>query len=84
MNVLCAVFYVSYLFLNELGIPPFLTVIQFYRNIDKKRVGKSPQEISPGRHTEMYLLALKEQDKTKMELPLNMVSIYRPLAAGLV
>ena len=30
----------------ELEISPFLTVIQFYRNIGKKRVGKSPQEIS--------------------------------------
>ena len=31
---------------TELEIPPFLTVIQFYSNIDEKRVGKSPQEIS--------------------------------------
>ena len=30
----------------ELETPPFLTVIQFYGNIDEKRVGKSPQEIS--------------------------------------
>ena len=30
----------------ELETPPFLTVIQFYSNIDKKRVGKNPQEIS--------------------------------------
>ena len=30
----------------ELEISPFLTVIQFYSNIGKKRVGKSPQEIS--------------------------------------
>ena len=26
----------------ELETPPFLTVIQFYSNIDKKRVGKNP------------------------------------------
>ena len=26
-------------------------------------------------HSEIYLLTLKEQDKTKMELPLDMVSI---------
>ena len=30
----------------ELEISPFLTVIQFYSNIGKKRVGKRPQEIS--------------------------------------
>ena len=30
----------------ELEISPFLTVIQFYSNTGKKRVGKSPQEIS--------------------------------------
>ena len=30
----------------ELEISPFLTVIQFYSNIGKKRVGKSRQEIS--------------------------------------
>ena len=30
----------------ELETPPFLTVIQFYSNIDKKRVGKNPREIS--------------------------------------
>ena len=30
----------------ELEISLFLTVIQFYSNIGKKRAGKSPQEIS--------------------------------------
>ena len=30
----------------ELETPPFLTVIEFYSNIDEKRVDKSPQEIS--------------------------------------
>ena len=30
----------------ELETPPILTVIQFYSNIDEKRAGKSPQEIS--------------------------------------
>ena len=59
----------------ELEISPFLTVIQFYSNIGKKRVGKSPQEISVRTTFRIYLLALKEQDKTKMELPLDMVSI---------
>ena len=32
----------------KLETPPFLTVIQFYSNIDEKRVGKSPQEILRG------------------------------------
>ena len=31
----------------ELKTPPFLVAIQFYSNIDEKRVGKSPQEILP-------------------------------------
>ena len=30
----------------ELETPPVLTVIQFHSNIDEKRDGKSPQEIS--------------------------------------
>ena len=30
----------------KLETPPFLAVIQFYSNIDEKRVSKSPQEIS--------------------------------------
>ena len=30
---------------TEIETPPFLTVIQFYSNIDEKRVGKSPQKI---------------------------------------
>ena len=30
----------------EFEISPFLKVIQFYSNIGKKRVGKSPEEIS--------------------------------------
>ena len=35
------------------------------------RVNKKFQR---GQHPEIYLLTLKEQDKTKMELPLDMVS----------
>ena len=50
-------------------------VIQFYSNIDEKHVGKSPQEI-PTRPTFRNILTnLKKQDKTKMELPLDIVSI---------
>ena len=30
----------------ELEISPFLTEVQFYSNTGKKRVGKSPQEVS--------------------------------------
>ena len=59
----------------ELEISPFLTVIQFYSNIVEKRVGKSPQGISTRPTFRNILTNLKEQDKTKMELPLDMVSI---------
>ena len=60
----------------ELEISPFLTEIQFCSNSNEKRAGKSPQEIQRSRHAEIYLLTLKGQDKTKMELPLVMVSKY--------
>ena len=59
----------------ELEISPFLTEIQFYSNIVEKRVGKSPQDFQRGQHSEIYLLTLKGQDKTKMELSLEIVSI---------
>ena len=55
----------------ELETPPFLTVIQFYSNIDEKRVGKSPREISTLPTFRNTLTNLKEQDNTKMELPLR-------------
>ena len=58
----------------KLETPPCLAVIQFYSNTDEKHVSKSPQEFQSGQHSEIYLLPLKEQDKTKMELPLGMVS----------
>ena len=58
-----------------LEISPFLTVIQFYSNIVEKRVGKRPQEISTRPTFRNILLTLKEQDKTKMELSHDMVSI---------
>ena len=65
LNVLCLVFYelsddVSHLFLNSLEISPFLTIIQFYTNIDEKRVGKSPQEISTRPTFRNILTNLKE------------------------
>ena len=43
----------------ELETAPFLTVIQFYGNVDKKRVGKSPQEISTWRTFRNILTNLK-------------------------
>ena len=55
----------------ELETPPFLTVIQFYSNIDEKRVGKRPREISTLPTFRNTLTNLKEQDNTKMELPLR-------------
>ena len=45
----------------------FLTVTQYCDNIDKKRVGKSLQDIPTWRHAEICLLTSEEQDKTKME-----------------
>ena len=44
----------------ELETPPVLTVIQFYSNIDNKRVGKSPQEISTWPTFRNILTNLKE------------------------
>ena len=44
----------------ELETPPFLTVKQFYNNIDEKRVGKSPQEISKWPTFRNILTNLKE------------------------
>ena len=43
----------------ELETPPVLTVIQFYSNIDEKRVGKSPQEISTWTTFRIVLTNLK-------------------------
>ena len=57
----------------ELEISPFFTVIQFYSDIIVKRVGKSPQEISTRPTFRNILTNLKEQDKTKMKLSLDMV-----------
>ena len=44
----------------EFETPPFLTVIQFYSNIDEKRVGKSLQEISTWPTFRNILTKLKE------------------------
>ena len=59
----------------ELEISPFLTiVIQFYSNIGKKVLSRAHKKFLCEQHSEIYLLTLKEQDKTKMKLPLDMVS----------
>ena len=62
---------------TELEISIFLTVIQFYSYIVEKCVGKSPQEISarPTFRNILTVLTLKGQDKTKMKLSHDMVSI---------
>ena len=44
-------------------------------------LARAHKKFQRGRHSEIYLLTLKKQDKTKMELPLDMVSISG--AAGL-
>ena len=38
-------------------------------------LARAHKKFQRGRHSEIYLLTLKKQDKTKMELPLDMVSI---------
>ena len=37
-------------------------------------LARAHKKFQSGQHSEIYLLPLKEQDKTKMELPLGMVS----------
>ena len=68
----------------DLEISPFFTVIQFYGNIVQKRVGKSPQEISTRPTFRNILTNLKEQDKTKMELSLYMVSMSASICRTLI
>ena len=58
----------------ELEASPFLTVIQFYSKLIKNVLARTHKKFQRGQHSEIYLLTLKEQDKTKMELPLGMVS----------
>ena len=38
-------------------------------------LARAHKKFQRGRHSEIYLLTLRKQDKTKMELPLDMVSI---------
>ena len=38
-------------------------------------LARAHKKFQRGRHSEIYLLTLNKQDKTKMELPLDMVSI---------
>ena len=52
--------------------PPFLTVVQFLARTHV--LARTHKKFQRGQHSEIYLLTLKEQDKTKMELPLGMVS----------
>ena len=68
----------------KLEISPFLTVIQFCININV--LARAHKKFQRGRHAEIYSLALKEQDKSKMELPLVIVSnmlFCTSIAAGL-
>ena len=43
--------------------------------LTKNVLAKAHKKFQRGQHPEIYLLTLKRQDKTKMELPLDMVSI---------
>ena len=58
----------------ELKTSPFLTVIQFYNNIVKNVLARAHKKFQRGQHSEIYLPTLKEQDKTKMKLSLDIVS----------
>ena len=55
----------------ELEISPFLTVIII---LTKNVLARAHKKFQRGRQAEIYLLILKGQDKTKMELPVVMVS----------
>ena len=41
-------------------------------------LARAHKKFQHGQHSEIYLITLKEQDKTKMELPLDMVSLSAP------
>ena len=43
--------------------------------LTKNVLARAHKKFQRGRHSEIYLLTLKKQDKTKMELPLDMVSL---------
>ena len=49
--------------------------ISFIVILTKNVLARAHKKFQQGRHSEIYLLTLKKQDKTKMELPLDMVSI---------
>ena len=46
-------------------------------------LARTHKKFQRGQHSEIYLLTLSEQDKTKMELPLGMVSISSVYAADI-
>ena len=43
--------------------------------LTKNVLARAHKKFQHGQHSEIYLITLKEQDKTKMELPLDMVSL---------
>ena len=46
-------------------------------------LARAHKKFQRGQHSEIYLLTLKKQDKTKMELPLDM-EVYWSLSAELI
>ena len=58
----------------ELETAPFLTAIQFLVISTKNVLARAHKKFQRGKHSEIFLFTLKEQDKTKMELPLDIVS----------
>ena len=51
--------------------------MQFYTlvTLTKNVLARAHKKFQRGQHSEIYLLTLNKQDKTKMQLPLDMVSI---------
>ena len=47
-------------------------------------LARAHKKFQRDQHSEIYLLTLKEQDKTKMELPLDMVSISASICRTMV
>ena len=53
----------------KLETPPYLTVIQFYSNIDENVFARAHKKFQRGQNSEIYLLTLKKQDKPKWNCP---------------
>ena len=55
-------------------------MVTSYKNV----LARAHKKFQRGQHSEIYLLTLKEQDKTKMKLSLDMVSISASICRTLI